>query len=185
MPKPDCSDQSRTISVSLRISTKWYFVILNRPERLEPLKDTCPTWPPFSGPCRRPEPVACRRCRSVVPHSRRSCPGQRENDMAAAADRPEVRLVAHCRRCHGWLLSPRSVAEASARPARSTNAPNEPGQSTRRTARDRGRGPRVGQEPQTYVPSHRRHLTMRDTAIHYCESRIPRTATAGALDRSP
>ncbi|MBH0780389.1 DUF6011 domain-containing protein [Nocardia bovistercoris] len=26
-------------------------------------------------------------------------------------DRPTVRLVAHCRRCHGWLLSPRSVAE--------------------------------------------------------------------------
>ncbi|WP_245562491.1 DUF6011 domain-containing protein [Nocardia araoensis] len=22
-----------------------------------------------------------------------------------------VRLVAHCRRCHGWLLSPQSVAE--------------------------------------------------------------------------
>ena len=31
--------------------------------------------------------------------------------MAATDDRPEVRLVAHCRRCHGWLLSPRSVAE--------------------------------------------------------------------------
>ncbi|MFF0488434.1 DUF6011 domain-containing protein [Nocardia sp. NPDC004068] len=29
----------------------------------------------------------------------------------AAADRPEVRLVAHCRRCHGWLVSPTSVAE--------------------------------------------------------------------------
>lgn len=24
--------------------------------------------------------------------------------------RPTVRLVAHCRRCHGWLLSPASVA---------------------------------------------------------------------------
>jgi hypothetical protein len=34
-------------------------------------------------------------------------------DMAEAAeDRPTVKLVAHCRRCHGWLLSPRSVAEA-------------------------------------------------------------------------
>ncbi|WP_216905736.1 DUF6011 domain-containing protein [Nocardia noduli] len=31
--------------------------------------------------------------------------------MAATEDRPEVRLVAHCRRCHGWLLSPRSVAD--------------------------------------------------------------------------
>ncbi|MET8649696.1 DUF6011 domain-containing protein [Nocardia aurea] len=31
--------------------------------------------------------------------------------MTATEDRPEVRLVAHCRRCHGWLLSPRSVAE--------------------------------------------------------------------------
>ncbi|WP_054816685.1 DUF6011 domain-containing protein [Nocardia arizonensis] len=30
--------------------------------------------------------------------------------MAAFDDRPTVRLVAHCRRCHGWLLSPRSVA---------------------------------------------------------------------------
>ncbi len=28
-----------------------------------------------------------------------------------AEDRPTVKLVAHCRRCHGWLLSPRSVAE--------------------------------------------------------------------------
>ncbi|WP_159842486.1 DUF6011 domain-containing protein [Nocardia sp. CY41] len=31
--------------------------------------------------------------------------------MAAIDDRPVVRLVAHCRRCHGWLLSPQSVAE--------------------------------------------------------------------------
>ncbi|MEV0854445.1 DUF6011 domain-containing protein [Nocardia fluminea] len=31
--------------------------------------------------------------------------------MAAVDDRPEVRLVVHCRRCHSWLLSPRSVAE--------------------------------------------------------------------------
>ncbi|WP_324195116.1 DUF6011 domain-containing protein [Nocardia cyriacigeorgica] len=35
----------------------------------------------------------------------------RENEMVEVDDRPEVRLVAHCRRCHGWLLSPRSVAE--------------------------------------------------------------------------
>ncbi|MFI2233768.1 DUF6011 domain-containing protein [Nocardia testacea] len=28
-----------------------------------------------------------------------------------AEDRPTVKLVAHCRRCRGWLLSPRSVAE--------------------------------------------------------------------------
>ncbi|MEU1523978.1 DUF6011 domain-containing protein [Nocardia rhamnosiphila] len=28
-----------------------------------------------------------------------------------AEERPTVKLVAHCRRCHGWLLSPRSVAE--------------------------------------------------------------------------
>ncbi|MBF6321560.1 hypothetical protein IU451_03370 [Nocardia cyriacigeorgica] len=31
--------------------------------------------------------------------------------MVEVDDRPEVRLVAHCHRCHGWLLSPRSVAE--------------------------------------------------------------------------
>jgi hypothetical protein len=31
--------------------------------------------------------------------------------MAATDELPEVRLVAHCRRCHGWLLSPRSVAD--------------------------------------------------------------------------
>lgn len=31
--------------------------------------------------------------------------------MAAIDDRPLVRLVAHCRRCHGWLLSPQSVAQ--------------------------------------------------------------------------
>ncbi|MEV0048761.1 DUF6011 domain-containing protein [Nocardia rhamnosiphila] len=29
----------------------------------------------------------------------------------ATDDRPTVKVVAHCRRCHGWLLSPRSVAE--------------------------------------------------------------------------
>jgi antitoxin (DNA-binding transcriptional repressor) of toxin-antitoxin stability system len=26
-------------------------------------------------------------------------------------DRPEVRLVAHCRRCHGWLVSAASVSQ--------------------------------------------------------------------------
>ncbi|WP_067474256.1 DUF6011 domain-containing protein [Nocardia amamiensis] len=31
--------------------------------------------------------------------------------MAATADRSTVRLVAHCRRCNGWLLSPQSVAQ--------------------------------------------------------------------------
>jgi hypothetical protein len=31
--------------------------------------------------------------------------------MAALDDRPVVRLVSHCRRCHGWLLSPQSVAQ--------------------------------------------------------------------------
>ncbi|MEU5763960.1 DUF6011 domain-containing protein [Nocardia sp. NPDC047648] len=31
--------------------------------------------------------------------------------MAATDDRPMVRLVAHCRRCGGWLLSPQSVAQ--------------------------------------------------------------------------
>lgn len=30
--------------------------------------------------------------------------------MADIAEGPTVRLVAHCRRCHGWLLSARSVA---------------------------------------------------------------------------
>ncbi|MRH87615.1 hypothetical protein GFY24_09135 [Nocardia sp. SYP-A9097] len=29
--------------------------------------------------------------------------------MAEIGERPEVRLVAHCRRCHGWLVSPKSV----------------------------------------------------------------------------
>ena len=28
-----------------------------------------------------------------------------------SGDRAEVRLVAHCRRCHGWLLSTKSIAE--------------------------------------------------------------------------
>ncbi|MEU1523962.1 DUF6011 domain-containing protein [Nocardia rhamnosiphila] len=31
--------------------------------------------------------------------------------MAENGERPTVRLVVHCRRCHGWLLSPRSIAE--------------------------------------------------------------------------
>ncbi|WP_181724193.1 DUF6011 domain-containing protein [Nocardia gipuzkoensis] len=31
--------------------------------------------------------------------------------MAAADDRRMVRLVAHCRRCGGWLLSPQSIAQ--------------------------------------------------------------------------
>ncbi|WP_069167236.1 DUF6011 domain-containing protein [Nocardia altamirensis] len=31
--------------------------------------------------------------------------------MAESNDRPTVRLVTHCRRCHGWLVSPPSVAE--------------------------------------------------------------------------
>ncbi|UAK31460.1 DUF6011 domain-containing protein [Nocardia asteroides] len=31
--------------------------------------------------------------------------------MAATDDRPMVRLVAHCRRCGGWLLSPQSVVQ--------------------------------------------------------------------------
>ncbi|WP_280212168.1 DUF6011 domain-containing protein [Nocardia cyriacigeorgica] len=31
--------------------------------------------------------------------------------MADTADLAEVRLVAHCRRCRGWLVSPKSVAE--------------------------------------------------------------------------
>ncbi|WP_280447734.1 DUF6011 domain-containing protein [Nocardia cyriacigeorgica] len=31
--------------------------------------------------------------------------------MVEIDDHPKVRLVAHCRRCHGWLLSPRSVAK--------------------------------------------------------------------------
>ncbi|WP_280216665.1 DUF6011 domain-containing protein [Nocardia neocaledoniensis] len=29
----------------------------------------------------------------------------------AETDHPEVRLVAHCRRCHGWLVSATSVAQ--------------------------------------------------------------------------
>jgi hypothetical protein len=29
--------------------------------------------------------------------------------MAEPTEQPEVRLVVHCRRCHGWLVSPTSV----------------------------------------------------------------------------
>ncbi|MFI6313251.1 DUF6011 domain-containing protein [Nocardia fusca] len=31
--------------------------------------------------------------------------------MAENGERPTVMLVVHCWRCHGWLLSPRSIAE--------------------------------------------------------------------------
>ncbi|MFG1793724.1 DUF6011 domain-containing protein [Nocardia sp. NPDC049149] len=31
--------------------------------------------------------------------------------MAESDDRPTVRLVTHCRRCHGWLVSAASVAD--------------------------------------------------------------------------
>ncbi|MFF0546887.1 DUF6011 domain-containing protein [Nocardia thailandica] len=31
--------------------------------------------------------------------------------MAGSGDHPEVRLVADCRRCRGWLLSAKSIAE--------------------------------------------------------------------------
>ncbi|WP_269781675.1 DUF6011 domain-containing protein [Nocardia bovistercoris] len=31
--------------------------------------------------------------------------------MAVGNERPTVRLVAHCRRCGGWLVSPESVAK--------------------------------------------------------------------------
>ncbi|MFI5501128.1 DUF6011 domain-containing protein [Nocardia asteroides] len=31
--------------------------------------------------------------------------------MADPDARPEVRVVRHCRRCHGWLLSAKSVSE--------------------------------------------------------------------------
>ncbi|AXK88483.1 DUF6011 domain-containing protein [Streptomyces sp. NPDC014724] len=31
--------------------------------------------------------------------------------MPRSEDRPEVRLVAHCRRCRGWLLSAKSIAD--------------------------------------------------------------------------
>lgn len=31
--------------------------------------------------------------------------------MADTDESPTVGLVAHCRRCHGWLLSPRSITE--------------------------------------------------------------------------
>ncbi|KIA62621.1 DUF6011 domain-containing protein [Nocardia vulneris] len=31
--------------------------------------------------------------------------------MADTEDRPTVRLVTHCRRCHGWLVSADSVAQ--------------------------------------------------------------------------
>ncbi|MFB8277741.1 MULTISPECIES: DUF6011 domain-containing protein [Nocardia] len=31
--------------------------------------------------------------------------------MAETDNKPEARLVAHCRRCHGWLLSAESVTQ--------------------------------------------------------------------------
>ncbi|MGW4282588.1 DUF6011 domain-containing protein [Nocardia sp. NPDC004750] len=31
--------------------------------------------------------------------------------MTETGDQPTVRLVAHCRRCHGWLASPQSMAQ--------------------------------------------------------------------------
>ncbi|WP_433635652.1 DUF6011 domain-containing protein [Nocardia sp. CA-120079] len=31
--------------------------------------------------------------------------------MADVDDQPALRLVAHCRRCHGWLVSAESVAQ--------------------------------------------------------------------------
>jgi hypothetical protein len=31
--------------------------------------------------------------------------------MAEADEQPAVRLVVHCRRCRGWLMSPESVAQ--------------------------------------------------------------------------
>lgn len=31
--------------------------------------------------------------------------------MADSDDLPEVRIVRHCRRCHGWLVSAKSVAD--------------------------------------------------------------------------
>lgn len=34
-----------------------------------------------------------------------------EEINVADTERPEVRLVAHCRRCRGWLLSAKSIAE--------------------------------------------------------------------------
>ncbi|MEV4130416.1 hypothetical protein [Nocardia sp. NPDC049707] len=48
-----------------------------------------------------------------VPHARLSpyLPAAREeSDMAETDEQPTVRLVVHCRRCHGWLMSPESVA---------------------------------------------------------------------------
>ncbi|MGQ4601619.1 DUF6011 domain-containing protein [Nocardia sp. R6R-6] len=30
--------------------------------------------------------------------------------MAETDEQPTVRMVVHCRRCHGWLMSPESVA---------------------------------------------------------------------------
>lgn len=31
--------------------------------------------------------------------------------MAETDNKPEARLVAHCRRCHGWLVSAASVTQ--------------------------------------------------------------------------
>ncbi|MFD3431278.1 DUF6011 domain-containing protein [Nocardia fluminea] len=43
--------------------------------------------------------------------------------MTEPEDHAEVRLVAHCRRCHGWLLSTKSVAAGIGRPARRESVP--------------------------------------------------------------
>jgi hypothetical protein len=46
-----------------------------------------------------------RGCRAYLPAARE------ESDMAETDEQPTVKLVVHCRRCNGWLMSPGSVAQ--------------------------------------------------------------------------
>lgn len=48
-------------------------------------------------------------CRCLVRWWADDCSRPEETSMADTADHAEVRLVAHCRRCNGWLVSAASV----------------------------------------------------------------------------
>jgi hypothetical protein len=48
--------------------------------------------------------VGCVRLAAYLPRPEKK-------DVVETGDQPTVRLVAHCRRCHDWLLSPQSVAQ--------------------------------------------------------------------------
>jgi hypothetical protein len=44
--------------------------------------------------------------------------------MAETDEQPKVWLVVHCRRCHGWLMSPDSVAQRIGPTCAAANAPS-------------------------------------------------------------